>query len=172
MLIRALPTLCKVRTFADVLLLAVQALFTVTQHGKVTTYTRPRREMHMRERAACTSTATVIAKVHTQRCAFRNGFVRERTRLGRVRASSLQERPADSNLGRVVLIWAGEPTIAGTSCGEAWTRLVNRLLEPSRLEWPAIIIQCHILMSRRLGFVDAAGFMAGYYPRKILLGTM
>jgi hypothetical protein len=70
-LVRALATLSKVRTLADVLLGTVDAGLTVAKHSKVTADTLATSYTYVRVQTICACAATGIRKVHAKRRAVR-----------------------------------------------------------------------------------------------------
>ena len=108
----ARPALSKVGTLADVLAVALEALVAVAQHGEVAAHALSQADAHVRERAAVARAAPVVGEVDAQRRALRRWVVRERARVRTVGAAALQEGPADGDLAGVVLIGAGETTVA------------------------------------------------------------
>lgn len=111
---RALALLRKVGALANVLLVAIEALLAVPEHGEVAADALARTYMHVRVEAVRARAAAVVGEVHTQWRALGRRVVRERARLSGVRAVALEERPADSDLVRVVLVHARKAPVAGT----------------------------------------------------------
>ena len=67
---RASALLCKVWTFANVLLVAVQTLLTETKNSKVTADTVTFTDADMREKTVSTSTPAVVGEMNTERGTF------------------------------------------------------------------------------------------------------
>ena len=114
----ALAFLRKVRAFANVLLVAVDALVAVAKDGKVATDALAYADADVRERAADTGAAAVVGEVYAKWRALRRRIVRERAGFGGVRAGALQEGPADGDLGGIVLVHAREATVARSCVGQ------------------------------------------------------
>jgi len=113
-LVRALATLSKVRTLADVLLETVDAGLTVPEHSKITANTLATPYMHVGVETVCACATTGIRKVHAKRRAVRVRVMGERTSFSGVRAVVLEVRPAYCDLGWVVFVDACKATIART----------------------------------------------------------
>ena len=80
------------------LLVAIQARFTVTEDGEVATYTVSRAHINMWEGALFTRTAAVVQEVETERRTFRCWIMRKVASFGGVGAVVLQKVPTDGYL--------------------------------------------------------------------------
>lgn len=95
-------------------LLTIQALCTVPEHSEITTNAVTLANTNMRERTILPGAATVVGEVDTEGSTFRSRIMRETAGFGGIGTVALKEAPADSYLGWIVLVHAGQPTIAGT----------------------------------------------------------
>jgi hypothetical protein len=80
---------CEVRTFPDVLLIAVKAFVAIPKDCEVTADSMARTYTDVWEWAFVASTATVVGEMHTKWCALRCRIVRELTGVGIVWAVPL-----------------------------------------------------------------------------------
>ena len=94
------------------LLVAVETLLAIAKHSKVPANTFALTDADVWKGAVRAVAAAVVGEVHAERRALRSRVVRERAGVGGVRAGALQEGPADRDLGRVVLVHAGEAAVA------------------------------------------------------------
>lgn len=115
---------CKIGALSDVLLVAVETFFTVTEDCKVTTDAMSWTHVDMRKRTVFTSTAALVKEMETQWCPLRSGIMGQGTGLGSLRTIILKKVPTDCNLAGIVLIHASQTSIANT-----WSGKVNTIHE-------------------------------------------
>jgi hypothetical protein len=105
---------CKVRTFPDMLLVTVESFVAIPEYGEIAADSMARSHTDVREWTFVASAATVVGKMYTEGCTFRCRVVRERASVNVVGAVALKKVPADSDLGRIMLVHASETTTTGT----------------------------------------------------------
>jgi hypothetical protein len=105
---------CKIGTFPDMLLVAVEAFIAIPEYGEVTADSLARTHTDVRERTFVASAATVVGEMYTKRCTLRCRIVRERAGVDGVGAVALKEIPADGDFGRIMLVHASKTTATGT----------------------------------------------------------
>jgi hypothetical protein len=124
---RTCTVLSKVRTFPDVLLVAVQAFLAITKDSKVTTDTEPRTHIDMRKWTLFAGATTLVQEVKAERRAFRCWVMGKTAGFGSIGTIVLKEVPAYGYLGRIMLIHACQPTVACSCRCETRTWLVRIL---------------------------------------------
>ncbi len=128
------------------LVLAVESLLAVAKHSKVTADAFTGTNTDVGEGAVAPRTPTGVGEVYAERCPLGCWIVREGTGCCGVWTGTLEEGPADGNLGGIVSVWTCQTSSAcswesrkmseqiieyndglRTCCGETRARLVDVL---------------------------------------------
>lgn len=146
---RTSPLFGKIRAFPNMLLVAVQASFTIPQHRKITAHPLSSTHVDVRERASLSCTPALVQEVQAKWRPFRRRVMRQVACFRRLCAVALQKVPADCNFRWIMLIHACQTTATGTCSRKPWTRLVRILLSfrrssPARWIRSSRISKCHI----------------------------
>lgn len=102
------PLLREIRAFPDMLFIAIQALFTVSQDRKVAADTLASAHVDMREWTVLPGTPSFIEEMQTQWSALWRWVVGEVAGFGVVGAVTLEKVPANGDFSGVVLIHASK----------------------------------------------------------------
>ena len=91
------PLFRKIRALPHMLLVTVQASFTIPQHRKITAHPLSSTHVDVRERASLPCTPALVQEVQAKWRPFRRRIMRQVACLRRLGTVALQKVPADRN---------------------------------------------------------------------------